>query len=168
MEFPKILLNKISHYLIDRNEKISIAETVTSGFVQLAFSQMPDAQQFFCGGITAFTNDEKIRHFGLDAEEAQSVNCVSEGITEKMALNVAQKFGTEWSVATTGYSVPVAESDYEIFAYYSIAYRGEVIFSDKIELHPLTKALDAQNYFAECILSSLRCEVKKNLLQLSV
>jgi nicotinamide mononucleotide (NMN) deamidase PncC len=46
MEFPKILLDKISYYLIDRNETISIAESVTSGFVQLAFSQMPDAERF--------------------------------------------------------------------------------------------------------------------------
>lgn len=168
MEFPKILLEKISHYLIDRNEKIAIAETVTSGFVQLAFSQMPDAKEFFSGGITAFTNDEKIRHFGLDAEKARSANCVSEEITEQMAISVSEKFGTEWAIATTGYAVPVAESEYEIFAYYSIAYRGEVILSDKIELHPLTKAIDAQNYFAECILSNLRCEVKKNLLQVSI
>ncbi|WP_313100340.1 nicotinamide-nucleotide amidohydrolase family protein [Epilithonimonas sp.] len=168
MEFPKILLDKISYYLIERSEKIAIAETVTSGFLQLAFSQMPDAEEFFSGGITTFSNDEKIRQFGLDAEESTVANFVSEEITEQMAISVSEKFGTEWAISTTGYAVPVAESEYEIFAYYSIAYRGEVILSDKIELHPLTKAIDAQNYFAECILSGLRCELKRNLLQVSI
>jgi len=168
MEFPKILLDKISYYLIERSEKIAIAETVTSGFLQLAFSQMPGAEEFFRGGITAFSNDEKIRQFGLDADESTVANFVSEEITEQMAISVSEKFGTEWAISTTGYAVPVAESEYEIFAYYSIAYRGEVILSDKIELHPLTKAIDAQNYFAECILSGLRCELKKNLLQVSI
>jgi len=168
MEFPKILLDKISHYLIERSEKIAIAETVTSGFLQLAFSQMRGAEEFFSGGITTFSNDEKIRQFGLDADESTVANFVSEEITEQMAISVSEKFGTEWAISTTGYAVPVAESEYEIFAYYSIAYRGEVILSDKIELHPLTKAIDAQNYFAECILSSLRCELKKNLLQVSI
>lgn len=168
MEFPKILLDKISYYLLDRNETISIAESVTSGFVQLAFSQIPNAAEFYAGGLTAYTLEEKIKHLDIDAEEAKSANCVSQTITELMALNVAEKFGTEWSIATTGYATPVPESGHEIFAYYSISYRGEIILSDKIELHPLTKALDAQNYFTECILSNLRCEVKKHPLPISV
>jgi nicotinamide-nucleotide amidase len=167
MEFPKILLDKISFYLIDRNETISIAESVTSGFVQLAFSQMPNAEQFFRGGLTAYTLEEKVKLLGINQEEAESVNCVSMSITEAMALGVAEKFGTDWSIATTGYATPVLESGEEIFAYYSISYLGEIVLSDKIELHPLTKSIDAQNYFTECILSSLRCEVKKNVLQLA-
>ncbi len=168
MQFPKILLEKISYYLLDRNETISIAESVTSGFVQLAFSQMPEASQFFFGGLTAYTLEEKVKLLDIDAEEAKAVNCVSQTVTEIMALNVAEKFGSDWSIATTGYATPVPESGHEIFAYYSISYRGEVVLSDKIELHPLTKALDAQNYFTECILSNLRCEVKKHPLPISV
>lgn len=168
MEFPKILLEKISYYLLDRNETISIAESVTSGFVQLAFSQMPNATCFFAGGLTAYTLEEKIKQLGLDADEARSGNCVSANITDQMALNIARKFETDWSIATTGYATPVPESGQEIFAYFSISYRGEIILSDKIELHPLTKELDAKNYFTECILSCLRCEVKKYPLPMIV
>lgn len=163
-----MLLEKISYYLMDRREKISIAESVTSGFVQLAFSQMQDASQFFVGGITAYSLEEKIKQLDIQPEEARAVNCVSRSITETMALNVAEKFGTEWSIATTGYAKATPESDYEIFAFYSISYRGEIILSDRIELHPLTKSLDAQNYFTECILSNLRCELKKHPLALIV
>ena len=167
MEFPKILLDKISYYLIDRNETISIAESVKSGFVQLAFSQMPDAERFYRGGLTAYNLAEKVQHLGIDQKPDRSANCVSKEITDAMALNVAKKFGTDWSIATTGYATPVPESGEEIFAYYSISYLGEIVHSDKIELHPLTKAIDAQNYFTECILSCLRCEVKTHLLQLA-
>ena len=163
MEFSQILLNKISYYLIDRNETISIAESVTSGSIQLAFSQMPDAQQFYKGGVTTYTIDAKIKHLEVDEKEAKATNCVSENITETMAINVAKLFDSDWSIACTGYATPVQQSNGEIFAYYCIAYKGNVILSDRIELHPLTKTMTAQNYFTECILSCLRCEVKKNL-----
>jgi len=166
MKFPEILLQKISYYLRDRNEKISIAESVTSGFLQLAFSQMPSAEEFFEGGITVYTIDQKVNHLNIDRDEAKAVNCVSKNVTEAMALNVAKLFRTEWSIATTGYSTPVPESGNDIFAFYAVSYKGEVIVSDRIELHPLTKPMDAQNYFTECVLSCLRCEVKRHLPQI--
>ncbi len=163
MEFPKILLDKISYYLIERNESISIAESVTSGFLQLAFSQMPNAVKFFKGGLTAYTLDEKVQHLKIDYDEAKACNCVSRHICEVMAQNAAALFDSEWSIATTGYATPVEESDHQIYAYYCIAYRGIIIRSDRIELHPMTKALDAQQYFMEYILGCLRCEVKTNI-----
>lgn len=168
MEFPKILLDKISYNLKLKNESIAIAESVTSGFLQLAFSQMPSAEQFFKGGITAYTIEEKVKHLNIDFDEAQATNCVSRNISEMMALNVASLFDSDWSIATTGYATPVKESDNQIFAYYCIAYRGTIIRSDKIELHPLTKSFDAQKYFMEYILGCLRCEVKRDHSEVSI
>jgi len=167
MEFSKVILDKISYYLRERSETISIAESVTSGFLQLAFSQMQSAEDFYNGGMTTYTIEQKVKHLNVDKKEAEETNCVSKNITEVMALNVARLFDTEWSVATTGYCTPVPESKGEIFAYYAITYKGQIILSDRIDLHPLTKPLDAQNYFTECVLSCLRCEVKKNLSKLT-
>ena len=162
MKFSQILLEKISYYLRDRSEKISVAESVTSGLVQLAFSQMPCAQEFFEGGITTYTIDQKVSKLDIDYEDANAVNCVSKEITECMAVNVAQLFLTQWSIATTGYCTPVPESDNDMYAWYAIAYRGKVVLSERIELDTHTKSLEAQNYFTESVLSSLICEVKKN------
>lgn len=162
MEFPKSLLEKISYSLKEKNESIAIAESVTSGFLQLALSQMPSAQEFFKGGITAYTIEEKVELLNIDFAEAKAVNCVSRNISEMMALNVAPLFKADWSIATTGYATPVEESDNEIFAYYCITFKGTVIRSDKIELHPMTKALDAQKYFMEYILGCLSCELNRN------
>lgn len=163
MKFSEILLQKISYYLRDRNEKISIAESVTSGCLQLAFSEMPSAEQFFEGGLTVYTIDQKVKQLNIDYDEAKTVNCVSKNVTEVMALNVAKLYGTEWSIATTGYSTPTPESGNEIFAFYAVSYKGEVIVSDRIDLQPLTKPMDAQNYFAECALSCLTSEIKRHV-----
>ncbi|WP_379964400.1 CinA family protein [Epilithonimonas sp. UC225_85] len=168
MEFPKVLLDKISHYLIDRSETISIAESVTSGFLQLAFSEMPDAEKFFNGGMTAYTANEKIKHLDIHPEEAEAENCVSKNITETMVLNAAKIFDTDWAIATTGYATPVPESGGEIFAHFAISYQGDIILSDRIDLHPLTNPLAAKHYFMEFILGCLRCEVKRNFPALAM
>ncbi len=162
MEFPTIILDKISYYLRERHESVSVAESVTSGILQLAFSQMKSAQEFYRGGLTAYNIEQKVKHLGVDYSRAKAVNCVSRDVTEQMALGIAALFDSDWSLATTGYATPVEESNNEIFAYYCIAHRGIIIRSDRIELHPMTKALDAQYYFADYILGCLRCEVKRD------
>lgn len=90
MEFSKTLLDNISHCLRERNETISSAESVTSRFLQLAFSPMQGAQEFYNGGITAYTIEQKVKHLQVDQKEAKEVNCVSKNITETMAINVAE------------------------------------------------------------------------------
>lgn len=167
MEFSKIVLDRISYYLRERNETISVAESVTSGSIQQAFSQMPSAENFYSGGITTYTLEQKVKHLNVDQQEAEKANCVSKSITETMALNVAKLFDTDWAVATTGYSTPVEESKGEIFAHYAVVYQDEIIISDCIELHPLTKPMDAQQYFTEVILSRLRAEVRKKTPKLT-
>ena len=168
MEFSKVLLDKISYYLRERKETIAVAESVTSGFLQLAFSQMMEAQTFYSGGITAYTLEEKVKQLNIDPEEGKHCDCVSKNIAETMALNVAQKFGTDWSIATTGYATPVPESDYKIYALYCITYKGDIIVSEQIDLHHLTEALAAQQYFTQVILGCLRCEVKRNLSSINL
>lgn len=162
MKLSQILLEKISFYLRDRKEKVAVAESVTAGRVQLAFSQMPCAQEFFEGGITVYTIDQKTALLKIDYEDAKAANCVSDTITEAMAINVASLFQVPWSVATTGYCTPVPDSGNDIYAYYAIAYKGKIVFSERIDLDPHIKALEAQNYFTECLLSSLVREVKRS------
>jgi hypothetical protein len=40
---------------------------------------------------------------------------------------------------------------YNFILFLLISYKGIIIRSDKIELHPLTKVIDAQNYFMEYV-----------------
>lgn len=161
MKFSKVILDQISKNLRERKETIAAAESVTSGFLQLAFSQMLNAQQIYNGGITAYTLEQKVKHLKVDSNEAKETDCVSSNITESMALNVANLFDADWSVAITGYATPVPESQGEVFAYYAIAYKNRIVLSERTDLHPMTKPLDAQKYFMECVLSNLdRCLTK--------
>ncbi|GAB0157794.1 hypothetical protein CHRYSEOSP005_30800 [Chryseobacterium sp. Alg-005] len=164
MEFQKNLLEYISQSLMTTDETISIAESVTSGLLQLAFSQMPNASMFYKGGITAYSLPEKVRLLNVDRSEAEECDCVSENIAETMALNVAKLFKTDWSIATTGYCTPIRNSSYKIFAYFSFAYKGEIVLTKKLELHPKTQALNAQLYYTEFILGCFKSEMNKLLI----
>ncbi|WP_144283731.1 CinA family protein [Chryseobacterium echinoideorum] len=164
MEFQQKLLNYISESLITSNETISIAESVTSGLFQLAFSQMPNACLFYKGGITTYTLEEKVKILHVNEEEASLCNCVSDTIADQMALGVAQLFDTDWSIAVTGYADPVINSDFKIFSHYAISYRGEIILSRKLELHPKTQPLEAQQYYTEFILGCFKSEINKLLI----
>lgn len=164
MEFQKNVLNYISESLINSNETIAVAESVTSGLLQLAFSQMPNASMFYKGGITAYSLSEKVKLLNINQEDAEECDCVSPDIAEAMALNVAQLFDTDWSIATTGYCTPVRHSVYNVYAYFSVAYKGEIILSKKLEVHPKTKAFNAQLYYTEFILGCFKSELNNLLI----
>lgn len=164
MDFQKNLLEYISQSLMTAGETISIAESVTSGCLQLAFSQMPNASLFYNGGITAYTLPQKVKLLNVEQEEAEECDCVSENIAEIMALNVAKIFDSDWSIATTGYCTPIRNSSYKIFAFFSFAYKGEIILTKKLELHPKTQALNAQLYYTEFILGCFKSEINQSLI----
>lgn len=95
MKFQQDLLDFISQTLISTKETISVAESVTSGFLQLAFSQMSNASEFFRGGITAYQLHSKVNLLNIDEDKAKNCNCVSAKISGEMALNVAKLFNTD-------------------------------------------------------------------------
>ncbi len=161
--FQETILQEIGHVLHSRKETIAVAESVTSGFLQLAFSQIPEATTIYKGGITTYCIEEKIKLLKVDATEAEVENCVSQNITEQMAKNVAGLFNTTWAIATTGYATQVPESEDKQFAYCSIYHKGDLPVSKKIELYPHTNPKDAQQFYAEAILFELHALLQPGL-----
>ncbi|MEJ5048840.1 CinA family protein [Chryseobacterium culicis] len=164
MNFQQNLLDYISHFLVAADESVSIAESVTSGCLQLAFSQMPDAPLFYKGGMTAYTLPEKVRLLKVSRPGPDDLDGAAEAISQSMALNVAKLFESDWSISTTGYCNPIINSGYKVFAYFSFAYKGEVILTKKLELHPKTQALNAQLYYTEFILGCFKSELNRVLI----
>jgi len=155
------LLKYIGKRLLSSGETIAIAESVTSGFLQFSFSQMKDASQFYKGGMTAYTLEEKVNLLNVNQEQALNCDSVSAGIAETMALNVSRLYNSDWSIAVTGYASPVEESNGKLYCYFAISYRGEKILSEKLDLHSKTKSVNAQLYYSEFILGCFKIELDK-------
>src|SRR5690242_7376356 len=80
---------------------LAAAESMTCGRVQARIGEVTGASEFFLGGLTAYSLDEKVRHLGVSRVEAKRVNCVSAGIAEQMAQGVCALFRSDLGVATT-------------------------------------------------------------------
>jgi len=164
MKFQQNLLDYISTSLITVNETVSIVESVTSGFIQLAFSQMPNASLFYKGGITTFTLPEKVKFLNINRIEAQENDFETQNMADIMAIKGAALFETDWGIASTGYAASVRNSGFKVFSFCSFSYKGETILSKRIELHQKTQGLDAQLYYTEFILGCFKSALNQILI----
>jgi nicotinamide-nucleotide amidase len=88
---------------------LAVAESVTCGRVQARIGAISGASEFFLGGITAYSLEQKVRHLGVDRATAEPVNAVSDEVAEQMARGVCTLFGAQVGLATTGYAEPSSE-----------------------------------------------------------
>jgi nicotinamide-nucleotide amidase len=121
------VINNIRDILIDRNETLAIAESVTCGILQTAFGSATDASLFFQGGITAYNLGQKSRHLHINPIHAENCDCVSDTVATEMAVGVCSLFASHWGIAVTGYATidPEIKMD-RPFAHFSIAHKGQV------------------------------------------
>ena len=105
---------------------LAVAESLTSGGVQARIGAVSGASTFFRGGLTAYTLDQKVRHLGVDREEAAACDCVSESIARQMARGAANLFDARIALATTGYAEPAPDAGVTVpFAWWAVAERRD-------------------------------------------
>lgn len=133
MIYDKELINGIKDFLVARKLTLSVAESVTSGHLQAAFSSATDASKFFQGGITVYNLGQKCRHLNIEPVRAEEEDSVSERIASDMARNVNKLFISDFGIAVTGYATIVPENGIkQLFAYFTIALKDEIVISKKI------------------------------------
>lgn len=130
--FQTSVLKSIGKKLLSKKQTLSVAESVTSGLLQFAFSNIPDAARFFQGGITAYNIGQKFKHLKVEPVHALSVDCVSQKVATEMAMHVSELFSSDWGIGITGYATQVPESDHKVFAYYAITNKMKVKKSGKL------------------------------------
>jgi len=124
------LVRELKQLLLYRAErgnaplKLAVAESLTCGRVQAAIGAISGASQFFLGGVTAYTGEQKVALLGVSRVEGEAVNWVSAAVAEQMARGAAQLFGSELSLATTGYAESAPEHGVHVpFAWWALAQR---------------------------------------------
>ena len=138
---------------------LAAAESITCGRVQARVGEISGASNFFLGGITAYTLDEKVRHLGVDRRAARRVSCVSVTVAEEMARGVCTLFKSDIGVATTGYAEPSADDNVrDPFAWWALAHRRRGKFiavrSGRAEC-PGASRIDAQMMVADAVIAEL-------------
>lgn len=138
---------------------LAVAESLTAGHVQARVAAVSGASNFFLGGVTAYSLEQKVKLLGVERRHAKKVNCVSARVAEEMARGVGGLFGADVGVATTGYAEPSpADGVAEPFAWWAVARRGArgkfVMRYGRVEC-PGAGRIDAQAIVAEAVLAEL-------------
>jgi nicotinamide-nucleotide amidase len=132
--------------MIESEQTIAIAESVTSGNLQAAFSIAMDASKYFQGGITAYNLGQKTRHLNIEPILAQKTNCIEQRIANTMAIEVSKMFLSNYGIAITGYAAIVPECGEEgLFAYFSLAHQQKIVLTKRLtssEKHPYDVQVD--------------------------
>ena len=126
------LARVIGEVLKFREETIAVAESITAGNLQAAFSSNSGSSDYFEGGITAYSLRQKVELLGVDEEEARAVNCVSQNVAREMAKAVSVKFGTDYGIGTAGYAESLGDVEFP-YAYYAVSANGAVIKSGRVD-----------------------------------
>jgi nicotinamide-nucleotide amidase len=124
MQNPAAMIELKELMLRPDRRTLAVAESLTCGRVQARIGQISGASEFFLGGLTAYSLDQKVRHLGVDRAEAEAVNSASARVAEQMARGACVLFGADLGVSTTGYAEPSAEWHVaEPFAWWGLARR---------------------------------------------
>jgi nicotinamide-nucleotide amidase len=138
---------------------LAAAESLTCGRLQARVGEISGASEFFMGGITAYSLDQKVRHLGVERAAARRVNSVSADVAEQMARGACALFNADVGVATTGYaeSAPALQVT-EPFAWWALAHRRRGRFiavrSGRVECLG-AKRVEAQAIVADSVIAEL-------------
>jgi nicotinamide-nucleotide amidase len=153
-------MNELKRLLLSAEPlTLAVAESMSCGQVQARLGAISGASEFFLGGITAYSLDQKVRHLGVNRSAAKKVNAVSADVAEQMARGACELFGSDLGIATTGYAEVVpAENVSAPFAWWALAHRrrGRIVHvrHGRIEC-PGESRTDVQTIVAEAVVAEL-------------
>ena len=143
MLYDENIINNIKGLLSKKKLTLSVAESVTAGHLQAAFSSATLASDFFQGGITAYNAGQKTKHLNIEPIAALEDDCVTEKVACEMAIQSNKMFISDYAIAITGYATKMPEKGInDLYAFFAIAYKREIVLTKKITTNK--ERVDAQ------------------------
>ena len=150
---------------------LAVAESLTCGRVQARIGAVSGASEYFLGGVTAYSLEQKTKLLGVDRAAAEKVNSVSAAVAEQMARGACALFGASIAAATTGYAEPNAAWNVaQPFAWWAVARRDRLsgaksgdkftLRSGRVECPGATR-VETQERVAEAVIAALVAFLRK-------
>lgn len=143
---------------------LAVAESLTAGHLQARVASVSGASNYFLGGLTAYSLEEKVRLLGVDRVLAEATDCVAREVAEQMARGVCALFGANVGVATTGYAEPAVDKGVPVpFAWWAVAVRKSESFfarSGRVEVSGAAR-VEVQRRVAEAVLGEIAKVVRE-------
>jgi nicotinamide-nucleotide amidase len=103
----KLMLAKaVVEHLVGAKKILAIAESCTGGLISAAITEIPGASKAFAGGAITYSNEIKAELLGIPECLIAQHGAVSAEVAAAMAAAVAEKFGADYGLASTGFAGP--------------------------------------------------------------
>ena len=107
----KVVANLLSSHKLT----LSVAESCTGGKIAQSFTSMEGASGYFKGGLVPYDTNIKTTILGVSKELIDEFSVVSKEVAESMAKQAAEKFQSDFAIATTGNAgLTKGDSDAEV------------------------------------------------------
>ncbi len=101
-ELAGALLAKI----IEREEKVAIAESCTGGLLTAALTDVPGSSEAFDMGMISYSNDIKARYLGVSQDILDKEGAVSAPVASQMVIGIRLLADAELGISITGIAGP--------------------------------------------------------------
>lgn len=102
----KLTSKEINHIMWQCGKTLSTAESCTAGRIASAITAVPGSSTYFKGGLICYANEIKTNLLKVDSEVIEKETPVSEEVVRQMVIGANELFGTDYSVAISGFAGP--------------------------------------------------------------
>jgi PncC family amidohydrolase len=102
----KALANEIAALLIDRNEKVCVAEATAGGLVSAALLWVPGASRYYAGGGVTYTLNSRIALAGVPAETLENYRGTTPEMIAMLAECMRERLSADWCISESGLAGP--------------------------------------------------------------
>lgn len=85
---------------------LSTAESCSAGRIASALTVSAGSSQYFKGGIVCYADEIKVKYLGVDEKLLEENTAVCEEVARQMVIGANKMFGTDYSIAVTGFAGP--------------------------------------------------------------
>lgn len=94
----------IQRILLAKHKTLATAESCTSGRIAAELTKVAGASGYFQGGLVAYQDRIKVEMLGVDAQDIERYDVVSQEVATQMVRGACRLFGTDYALASTGYA----------------------------------------------------------------
>lgn len=102
----KLVSKEINEIMWRDCKTLSTAESCTAGRISSVITAVPGSSNYYKGGLVCYTDEVKTGILGVDAKVIEEQTPVCEEVVRQMVLGANKLFGTDYSVAISGYAGP--------------------------------------------------------------
>lgn len=149
----------VANMLVQNRSTLAVAESCTGGRIASRFTLISGASDYFSGGVVSYSNESKENLLGVSKATLDQFGAVSEQVVREMAEGVRAKFGSTYSIATTGIAGPTGSTKHKPIGTVWIAVSSDS--KTVAKLHHLSKLRDINIERASSIAISMLGELIK-------